>query len=141
MPTFIVNLFLVLSVVEGENNFNLPLRSFKTAKIIESSRGRVFREENQFSSYPLQITRQAAAHLSKFDNKKFGKPLLERNGDYIRAKRSSSDFIEEPVGVEEEYRDEASGVVVRSKRSSNLIKKNDVDDNITMSKYRYLLFC
>lgn len=76
---------------------------------------------NQFSAYPLQITRQASAHLNKFD-RKFGRPLLERNSgssEFVRAKRSSNEeFRLEPVGAIEEYRDEASGTVVIAKRAA-----------------------
>ena len=97
------------------------LRSFKTAKIVATTRGQVFNEMNQFSAYPLQITRQASAHLNKFD-RKFGRPLLERNSgssEFVRAKRSSNEeFRLEPVGAIEEYRDEASGTVVIAKRAA-----------------------
>jgi len=111
------------------------LRSFKTAKIVETTRGQVFNEINQFSTYPLQITRQASAHLNKFD-RKFGRPLLERSqgssSEFVRAKRSSSSSNEEvrmePVGTIEEYRDEASGTVVIAKRAAGYGSDGEMSD-------------
>jgi hypothetical protein len=114
------------------------LRSFKTAKIVETTRGQVFNEMNQFSAYPLQITRQASAHLNKYD-RKFGRPLLERNSgssEFVRAKRSSSseEIRLEPVGTIEEYRDEASGTVVIAKRAAGYEERAFEENNRTVGK-------
>merc|ERR1711976_448313 len=112
--TFFSSIFLVETATSGSQ-----LRSFKTAKIIESNKNLVFHEQNQFSNYPIQITRQSAMYLNKFDNK-YGKPQLGRS------KRATF----EPVGVTEEFKDKHSGIVIRVKRNSDFLIENVTDKRV-----------